>query len=46
MNYVGIDLHKYTAWVCVLDARGHRVVSKRLPAGPHSLKAFFKEEGA
>jgi transposase len=43
MYYVGIDLHKRTVWICVLDSQGRRVHSIRLHAGPNSLKAFFKE---
>jgi transposase len=43
MYYVGIDLHKRTVWMCVLDSEGRSVHSIRLHAGPDSLKAFFKK---
>ncbi len=42
MYSVGIDLHKETAWCCVLDSQGHRVFSKRLAADPETLKVFFE----
>jgi transposase len=42
MYSVGIDLHKETAWYCVLDAQGRRVSHGRLTASPGCFKAFFK----
>jgi transposase len=42
MYSVGIDLHKETAWCCVLDAAGHIVSQGRVAAEPESFKAFFK----
>lgn len=42
MYYVGIDLHKETAWYCVLDAQGRRVSHGRIAAGQESFKAFFR----
>jgi transposase len=41
MYSVGIDLHKETAWCCVLDPQGHRLSSERLRADTDTLKDFF-----
>jgi len=43
MNYVGVDLHKRTAWFHVLDENGNKLSSKNLSTSPEILKQFFEE---
>jgi len=38
MNYVGVDLHKRTAWFYVLDENGNKLLSKNRSTNPEILK--------
>jgi transposase len=43
MRYVGLDVHKSTVRVCVLDEAGKRVLGKSVPCSRESLMEFAKE---
>src|SRR3989338_1583530 len=43
MNYVGVDLHKRTAWFYALDDKGSKISSKNLSTDPKILKQYFEE---
>lgn len=43
MRYVGLDVHKQTVRVCVLDAAGHRVLGKTVPCTRESLLSLARE---
>jgi len=39
--YVGVDLHKRSCWVTVLDADGRLLESRRMGTGKQELEAYF-----
>ena len=39
--YVGVDLHKRSCWVTVLDADGHLVESRKLGTEKWELEGYF-----
>ncbi len=39
--YLGVDLHKRSCWVTVLDADGHLLESRKLGTEKWELRAFF-----
>src|SRR3989442_5211518 len=39
--YLGVDLHKRSCWVTVLDADGHLVESRKLGTEKWELEEFF-----
>ena len=43
MNYVGVDLHKRTAWFYVIDHNGNKLLSKNLSTNSDVLKHFLEE---
>lgn len=40
--YCGIDLHARLLYVCILDARGNKVVHQKIKADPHQLHKLLK----
>ena len=47
MNYVGIDLHKKTITICVVNQERQKVDQKRfLCAAPQSIVSYFQKLGA
>ena len=43
MRYVGLDVHKSTVRVCVLDEAGNRVLGTSIACSRESLATFAKE---
>jgi transposase len=43
VRYVGLDVHKREVEVCILDRKGKRVLSTRIPCTRESLTAFAQE---
>lgn len=44
MRYVGLDVHRSTVRVCILDESGKRVLGTTVPCSRESLVAFAKEK--
>ena len=44
MRYVGLDVHKSTVRVCILDDAGGRVLSKTVACSRESLVCFAKAD--
>ena len=42
MNYVGVDLHKKTSYIYVLDQNGQKLFSKNISNSPEIVKRFLK----
>ena len=43
MRYVGLDVHKSTVRVCILDEAGKRVLGTNMACSRESLATFAKE---
>jgi len=43
--YLGVDLHKRSCWVTVLDADGHLIESRKLGTEKRELEEFFGKVG-
>jgi transposase len=43
MNYIGVDLHKRSSYIYILDKNGNKVLNKRVSNNIIQLKEFFKE---
>jgi transposase len=43
MNYIGVDLHKRSSYIYILDKNGNKILNKRISNNMIQLKEFFKE---
>ena len=43
MNYIGVDLHKRSSYIYILDKNGNKILNKRLSNNIIQLKEFFNE---
>ena len=43
MYYVGVDLHKKTAWFYLVDSKGNKLDSRNVPNGEEDLKNYLQK---